>query len=375
MNILLVGNYENTRQQSMQRFGDLLQASLTEAGHEVRLIKPEPWFGRLRPGELGLGKWLGYLDCLGLFVPRLVRALQGVDVVHICDHSNAHYIPYLGSTPNVVTCHDMIAIGGALEGRAGHRVRWSGRVYQHLALAGLRRAQLVACVSERTRAELIRLSGVDAERTRVVHNAQNYPYSPMPEDEARARLAALGVSGAGRFLLHVGGNQWYKNRRGVVRIFAELARLPQGQDLSLVLAGKAWSAELQREVEQSGVAERVTQLSALENEDLRALYSAAAGLLFPSLDEGFGWPIIEAQACGCPVFTSNRLPMTEVGGRAVTLFDPSDEVGAAKIVGLALSRRVDDASAGFENVKRFSRKKMLRGYLDAYEAVLADARR
>ena len=82
----------------------------------------------------------------------------------------------------------------------------------------------------------------------------------------------------------------------------------------------------------NGLRDRVIELTNITNEDLRALYSKATALLFPSLREGFGWPIIEAQACGCPVFTSDRVPMTEVGGDAAIYLDPTDPRPAPRLL-------------------------------------------
>ena len=81
----------------------------------------------------------------------------------------------------------------------------------------------------------------------------------------------------------------------------------------------------------------IFELSVIEvvepsDEDLRSLYSGAAALLFPSLYEGFGWPLIEAQSCGCPVITSNRSPMTEVAGSAALYIDPANESAAAALI-------------------------------------------
>ena len=117
---------------------------------------------------------------------------------------------------------------------------------------------------------------------------------------------------------------------GVVRIFAHLAALPQFAQHHLVLAGKPWTRELRELIRHVGLAERVHEWVDVSNEDLRALYSAADALIFPSLQEGFGWPIAEAQACGCPVFTTNRPPMTEVGADAAAYFDPDDPERAAR---------------------------------------------
>lgn len=96
MKILLIGNYENLRQQSMQRFAEMLRAGLTAAGHEVRLVRPPVWLGRLRRGETGLGKWIGYIDRFLLYPPLLRRQIRWADVVHICDQANAVYVQRRG---------------------------------------------------------------------------------------------------------------------------------------------------------------------------------------------------------------------------------------------------------------------------------------
>lgn len=184
--ILLIGNYAHSHQQSMQRFAALMRELLTAAGHELRLLKPEPLLGNLKPGEAGLSKWLGYVDRFVLFRWRLRRA----DVVHVCDHGNAMYAGMLGGRPNVVTCHDLLAVQSALGEVPGNVTGFSGRIFQRWIVSGLRRAQHVVCVSEQTRSEPRRLSGLPAARCSMVPNALNYPYRPMAADEARERLRA-----------------------------------------------------------------------------------------------------------------------------------------------------------------------------------------
>jgi glycosyltransferase involved in cell wall biosynthesis len=108
-------------------------------------------------------------------------------------------------------------------------------------------------------------------------------------------------------------------------------------------------------------------------DDLRALYSGAEVLLFPSLAEGFGWPIIEAQACGCRVAVSNRSPLTEIGGEAALYLDPDDPAAAAlAIESLFAENRADRRERirrGLENAPRFSTVRMIRGYLAAYRSL------
>jgi glycosyltransferase involved in cell wall biosynthesis len=373
MKILLVGNYIHDSQQSMQRFAKLMMQSLRAIGHDVRVVQPKPFFGKLAPGETGLGKWLGYVDRFLLFWPSLRREAAWADVVHICDHANAVYAPFLGSKPHVVTCHDVLAIRSALGEISSHATRWSGRMFQRWIVHGLRQAQLVVCVSNQTRAELLRIARLASGRTPVVHNALNYPYRPMPPDEARARIRALHPTENWPFFLNVGGNQWYKNRAGVVRIFAGLANLPGFERHHLVMVGKPWPRDVRQLVQSYGLSARIHECVQVCEEDLRALYSLAEALLFPSLEEGFGWPILEAQACGCPVIVSGRPPMTEVAGDAAIYIQPDEEAVAAQLIVQGFAKKDSLAEAGLKNVERFSAARMLEGYVEAYASVLNPA--
>jgi glycosyltransferase involved in cell wall biosynthesis len=193
--------------------------------------------------------------------------------------------------------------------------------------------------------------------------------------EARGRLGSLGIGKLQPFFLHVGGNQWYKNRLGVLRIFRELLETPTYAGHHLVMAGKPWRQEMHAYIDQHGFNHRVQELINVSDEDLHALYSGADALLFPSFQEGFGWPIIEAQACGCPVVTTNRPPMTEIGGSAAVYIDPQDEVAAAGLIEAALRNAEALKVAGLQNVTRFGRDAMLNGYLHAYRTSLSNSGR
>lgn len=379
MRILLVGNYLPDAQQSMQRFAGMLKTGLTNAGHEVRTLRPSVRAGKLARNESAV-KWLGYIDKLVLF-PRVLReALDWAEIVHICDHANSFYMKYVEGRPCVVTCHDLLAIRSARGDISGQETRWSGRRLQGMILGGLARARQIVCVSEATRADVLRLiPGADQEGTKVTHiyNGLNYSYSPMDRSEAERRLRGLGLSPDRPFLLHVGGNQWYKNRIGVLRIFAQLHRCAAFANLALVMVGKPASEEMRRFIGSNELAPAVIELCDVAEEDLRALYSAAELMLFPSLAEGFGWPIVEAQACGCPVVTSNLSPMTEVAGDAAIYVDPCELESAAMGVGGALKAgpalRSGLREVSLRNAARFSTQAMIDGYLGLYEHVAGTA--
>lgn len=364
LRILLVGNYKNDRQWSMLRFAQMLADGLSPV-HTVRLIQPETFFGGAPIGEGLLRKWLGYFDKYILFPVALVRQSRWADVVHICDQGNAPYVRWLARKPHVATCHDTLAIFCAMGKFRDQRTRWTGRLYQRWILNGLRRAMRVVCVSPSTERDLLSLGGFQKERIAVVDNGLNYAYSPMDKSEAWQRIGKLGLDPGEDFFLHVGSNDWYKNRPGLLRIFSEL-RARSGKNFRLVLAGRPLTGELRTLAGDLGTRESIVEVDDVQSEDLRALYSAATALLVPSLQEGFGWPLIEAQACGCPVFASARGPLPYVGGDAAMYFDPDDSAGAAQIILDRLSRATEMGVAGVENARRFAAHAMIAGYVEQY---------
>lgn len=369
MRVLIIGNYPLSYQQSMHCYAELLVHGLEMAGVEVRLIRPTPVFGRLKRGDAGIGKWLGYIDRYLLFPPLLRWQARHFDVVHVIDQGNAMYALMLGHTPSVVTCHDMLAIRSALGEIPENPTRLSGRILQRWTLRGLKRAAHVVCDSEQTQQEWLRIGSSAQDGTSVVPIALHYPYRPMGQAERQARLDRLGV-GEAPYILHVGGNMWYKNRSGLARIFDALVQHGPFCAFRLVIAGKTLQAEVADWLLTRGHGGRLIQTGPVDDEDLRALYSGAGLLLFPSVQEGFGWPIVEAQACACLVATTNRAPMTTVGGDAAIYLDILDPVIAASTITEAWPDRDALVRKGLANVKRYTTENMTSAYRNIYRSVL-----
>ena len=155
-----------------------------------------------------------------------------------------------------------------------------------------------------------------------------------------------------------------------LQIFRAMRDAGNADGMKLVLAGKPLPQAMRDEIARHGLTGQVLELSDIDGETLGALYSRAAGLVFPSLYEGFGLPVIEAQASGCPVFTSNRAPLTELGGDAAAYFDPTRPAEAAQVIASGLADRNRMVQAGLENVQRFSGSRMIDNYIQAYESIL-----
>ncbi len=369
--VLLIGNYAPDQQQSMLRFNTMMLEGLRAAGVAVELVRPEPFFGKLRLGPLT--KWLAYLDKYLVFPAHLKKRLALVrpSLVHILDHSNAVYTNAAKPCPVLVTCHDLLAVRGALGEETDTPASATGRILQRWILNGLQKANALVCVSQATCDDAGRLLKKSAPypQTNVVTLGLNYPYRRLSADEARERLASFPqLDLAKPFVLHVGSALKRKNRHGVLRIFAHTKDQWNGQ---LVFAGDPMASEMYSLGKELGITERVVEIVCPESAVLEALYSLAIALLFPSRYEGFGWPIAEAQACGCPVICSDHPPMSEAAGDAGLLHDVNDEEGFARDL-LRLTNGSEQARWSEKSLQasaRFAPEKMIAQYIDIYRTL------
>ncbi|MDB6147305.1 MAG: glycosyl transferase group 1 [Spartobacteria bacterium] len=366
--VLLIGNYSLDQQQSMQRFAAMMLQGLTASRIPAELIQPTPMFGRFRWAGRFVTKWLAYVDKYILFPLQLKRRLTARPaLVHICDHSNAVYAKHCRDQPVLVTCHDLLAVRGALGEQTDCPASLTGRLLQRWILNGLGHADAIICDSAATAADAKNLIGRNGRpRIDVVLLGLSYPYKKLATQIARDRLAPVGgLDSDLPFFLHVGSNLRRKNRDGVLRIFARLKDQWNGQ---LVFAGEPLDSSLQNLARDLGVENRVREVVNPTNELLEALYNCAVALLYPSRFEGFGWPIIEAQACGCPVICSTSGPLPEVAGQAGRFHSVEDEAGFAS----DLLRMLDPAERekwseeSLHNSERFSSVRMIAHYIEFY---------
>jgi glycosyltransferase involved in cell wall biosynthesis len=367
MNVLLVANYRPDKQQSMLRAADLIEREFRSRGIEVLVVRPEPVFGRLIPKWPRFAKWLGYLDKYLLFPFVLIWQARRFAVVHIIDHSNAVYVFWLRSRKSVVTCNDLLAVRSALGEMPEHQTGLTGRWLQKWILAGLRRADRITCISDATRRDVRRLTGKSETEVSTIYLGLEPIFAA--ELERRLRLPEAegvddGSSGSDPYILHVGGDTWYKNRPGVLSIYAEVRKRLGARAPNLVMVGSPLKPEIQG----------VRFLRKVTDTILLDLYRKAALLLFPSFYEGFGWPVVEAQACGCPTVVTGTAPLTEAGGKAaVRIADPRAIDQAADRVLEVLHedsrQREQRRRAGYANASRFSRQGMAALYLELYASL------
>lgn len=369
MKILLVGPYKQDDHYSIPAFVSTLRLGLQSSQITIDECSPPATKlgGLLKPI---LGRRSAFFDKFFLF-PRRLRALsKSYDCVHICEHGYSLYTKHLKSKPHLVTCHDLIVAKAACGEIDGWPLSNLAKQYQNAILKGLSESQHVVAVSQITLDDVVRLASVSPKRISLIYNGFYREVSKMETASAQSSVARLGVPTDRPWLLHVGGSQPNKNKTGVVKIFAEVIKDSSFGNLDLVLAGSPPSSELRQTIGTLLPSNRVHLIDRPSDTEIQALYTLAKALLYPSLFEGFGLPIIEAQACGTPVFTTNRPPMTEAGGHAAIYLDPDDIEAAAKIVSEALPTIDEFIPKGFENTRRFSSQAMCHHYLDLYRQLV-----
>jgi len=342
---------------------------------------------RLRAGPLA--KWAGYFDQYLLF-PRQMRAAMHhdpADTLYVfCDQALGPWMPSAVHRPHVVHCHDLLALRSALGDIAVHPTGATGRLYQRYIRRGFRQARHFISISAQSRADLHAFGGVRPLTSEVVHNGLNHPYRPLSADEAQVRLRERGLAvDARRCLLHVGGGQWYKNAVGVVHLYAQYARgvLSSGGPVPpLWMVSPPPDAPLRDALASVPDGAEVRFLGGLDVDALEAAYAYALAFLFPSHAEGFGWPIVEAMACGCPVITTDAAPMREVGGEAASYLPRLQGVqemaqwsrAGARLLARVLARtpaeRDRARAAGLANAARFGADAAIERYLEIYRHIL-----
>jgi glycosyltransferase involved in cell wall biosynthesis len=371
--------------ESMPRFARMLQSGFAARGHTVELWSPKAqvfnWVPRGR-----WSKWAGYVDQYILFPFSVRKALKRAapDTLFVfCDQALGPWVPLVKDRPHVVHVHDLLALRSALGDIPENPTALSGRIYQRYIRRGYRMARHFISISRKTRDDLLHFGGVSALTSEVVYNGLNYPYEPLPGAEAERvlRAAGLPVEPDG-MLLHVGGNQWYKNQVGLILLYASYAA-QCANPLPLWCISPEPDAKLRRALAEVPAQGKVLFFQKVDNPTLQAAYSHARAFLFPSLAEGFGWPLIESQACGCPVITTDEAPMNEVAGEDARYL-PRLKVGADVVAwashGASVLRELLDRSASEKAhsaerrrswVKRFSADAAIDAYLAIYQRVLA----
>ncbi len=237
----------------------------------------------------------------------------------------------------------------------------------------LKRADHLVTVSKNTKRDLIRIYNISNERMSVVYNSINYLFREFSKKSLNSIKSKYKLPE--KFILHVGAPHKRKNITNLIKAFKLITKKHQFPH-KLVLAGpKGWDYNnLLNSVKYEGLLNKTIFTGFMPNKDLPLLYKAADVFVFPSLYEGFGYPPLEAMACGTPVVASNTSSLKEVVSGAGLLVDPLNYKEIAEAVMKIISSPVLSKQLrkkGLQRVKMFSLERKIKSYLDVYKKVAA----
>ena len=294
---------------------------------------------------------------------RLIK--NKVDVLYLPSHSAALLIKV---KPVVLTIHDLT------EYQLKQHYSKSRMLYRKLMLPiSTRLADRIITVSEYTKNEIIRILKVDEQKISILHNAANGRFKTVNHGTCKKVLENKHKI-TFPFLLYIGQIQHpNKNLVGLLHAFARI-KPSFDKPYKLVFVGKEHlSSEIvYKTAGELNLTKDVVFTGYVPTEDLPFFYNAAEVFVYPSLYEGFGIPVVEAMACGCPVITSNRSSLPEVSGDAGLLVDPDDvdEIAEAMLKVLTDSaKREQMIEKGFEQIKKFSWKDSAKKTIDIFESI------
>ena len=281
----------------------------------------------------------------------------------------AHVLPLLHPRLSLVTVHDL----GYRRFPRAHPLpqrlylelstRWSSRAATHL-LAD----------SKATKADLVTYYGTPPAKVTVAYPGYDESLTPV-RDPAAIAAVKQRYHVSGDYFLYLGTIQPRKNLARLIAAFAQLT----DRSTTLLLAGKpGWLyRDLFAQVRRLGLENRVRFPGYVAQADKAALISGATAFVFPSLYEGFGLPVLEAQACGCPVICANSSSLPEVAGEGALLVDPTDTAALSAAMTSLLTdhrRRASLAERGLSNLNRFSWEECARTVLTVIDAILERSR-
>jgi glycosyltransferase involved in cell wall biosynthesis len=359
LKLALICDFLEERWPSMDLFGDMLcQRFLAEhaSAIDVEQLRPS-WHSRFSkiPG-LGRGGLFRNADRLlnrfHDYPVWLKKRAARFDLFHLVDHSYSQLILDLPAEKTVVTCHDLDTFNCLLEPESDPRPRWFRAMAQR-TLDGFLGASQVICPSAFTKANLLRHGLFSADRVTVIRpGADPVFFEPLDPAEDAVR------PGAAPYLLHVGSTIRRKRIDILLRVFARV--LSQYPGLRLLRVGGDLTAEQALLADELGVRSKIVQSPRLTSEQLAAVYRRAALVLQTSDAEGFGLPVIEAMACGCPVVASDIAPLREAGGTAAEYCSVGDvERWAETVIGLLRER--ETSPEAWER-RRVSARQHAQGY-------------
>ena len=296
-----------------------------------------------------------------------VTDLSNVDLFH----ATYNIMPAGLKMPCITTIHDLMWLNQSKLCDDSWKRYFRKIFFKNGITRALEHSNTIATVSSATRESIIKVRPSIADKTFVTLSGVSKIFAPVEADDIL--ITKLGLNPKNKIILTVGQYAPYKNHEAVIHSFAKACSMRTDIDLVLVQRQGPKAKKLLETAAKLGVKNRVFILRDLKIDELISLYSSASLLLHPSLCEGFGHPLVEAMACGCPVITSNQSAMPEVTDNAALLVDPKDTDKIAEAIGRVLDDN-DLANSmierGYARVEKLQWKQFAKENLNLYRQIL-----
>ena len=296
---------------------------------------------------------------------------EKADIIHFFYNWS---FPFRKKVPSVLTVHDVIPF----------TFREAMGLYRNIFLykPGIRMAcrlnDIIATVSEFSKQDIAKKVGVPHDKIRVIPNGlrEQNPKDPSLEEELKNRFEIKDT-----FILNVGGIHERKNIVRLIHAFAGLVNL-NGYSGNLLITGSVSGAPYQNKMKSicdasvrgTGMENRIVFTGFISEKELDSLFRMADFLIYPSLYEGFGIPVLEAMKMGLPVITSNTTAMPEVAGDAACLVDPTNIEEMASVMSELLQnrqRQEEMIEKGLERARSYTWQNVSESYLKLYQEIIA----
>lgn len=298
---------------------------------------------------------------------RKQKVSDNVDLVHY-PYFDPFFLtlPLVKTKPTVVTVHDLIPLVFPDKFPAGIR----GRMKWQIQKQSLRGAKRILTDSNSSRNDIAAIVGIKKEMIDTVYLAPDSVYHVSTNTRSLPK----------KYILYVGDVNWNKNIPGLLRAFARLKTVFKQRQSSLVLVGGAFmneslpeTKEINRLIDAPGIEQSVSRVGHVLNEELIKLYSGATALIQPSFYEGFGLPVLEAMACGCPVICTHVSSLKEIAGPAIRVQPDAIESiadGMKYALSLSYDARKKLIKEGSRWVGQFTWEKVAKETVASYERAL-----
>jgi glycosyltransferase involved in cell wall biosynthesis len=287
------------------------------------------------------------------------------------------YFPVWNRTKIAVTIHDMTPARFARSVFPDKKLEFFWNLKEKIAL---HQSDRIVTVSDYSKRQIMECRGITGSRISIVSEAAGEAFRVLPEERQRVQvLSRFGLT-ADRYLLNVGGISPHKNLQMLAKSFSALVQNPSFSNYKLVLAGDFETDSfysdygvLQDLIQHLQIRDRVIFTGYMVDEDLAQLYNSAALFVFPSLQEGFGLPAVEAMACGTPIVASNAGSLPEIIGQAGEFFDPTDFNQMLETIQRVLSDtslRKQMRARGLKRAQNFQWDKAAQQALQIFESMI-----